>query len=83
MVSPHEDDPAALVELLERYADYPMDLADATLVQLAERTDFGEVLAIDRPEFASYRARGGRSLVNTLPAHRRPPGRWQASAVNR
>jgi predicted nucleic acid-binding protein len=64
---PHEGDPAALVELLERYADHPMDLADATLVLLAERQGIGEVLTIDRPEFASYKTRDGRSLVNALP----------------
>lgn len=75
VASPHEDDPAALVELLERYADHPMDLADATLVLLAERSAIGEVLTIDRPEFASYRTRDGRSLVNALPERRRPPGR--------
>jgi len=71
VASPREDDPEALLELLERYADHPMDLADATLVLLAERGDIGEVLTIDRPEFASYRTRDGRSLVNALPARGR------------
>ena len=27
VAAPHEDDPGALLELLERYADHPMDLA--------------------------------------------------------
>ncbi|MBI2752023.1 MAG: PIN domain-containing protein [Betaproteobacteria bacterium] len=71
VVAPHEDDPTALLELLERYADHPMDLADATLVLLAERSGITEVLTLDRPEFDSYRTRDGRSLVNPLPARGR------------
>jgi hypothetical protein len=71
VAAPHEDDPAALLELLERYADHPMDLADATLVLLAERSGMTEILTMDRPEFESYRTRDGRSLANLLPARRR------------
>ena len=71
----HEDDPAALLELLERYADHPMDLADATLVLLAERSGITEVLTLDRPEFDSYRTRDGRPLVNPLPVSGRRPKR--------
>jgi predicted nucleic acid-binding protein len=73
--APHDDDPAALLELLERYADHPMDLADATLVLLAERSGATEVLTIDRPEFESYRTRDGRALANVLPARARSPAR--------
>ena len=69
--APHEDDSRALLELLERYADHPMDLADASLVLLAERSGVTEVLTIDRVEFDSYRTRNGHSLVNLLPARRR------------
>lgn len=70
VAAPREDDPQALLELLERYADHPMDLADATLVLLAERSGVTEVLTLDRPEFESYRTREGRALVNVLPARR-------------
>jgi predicted nucleic acid-binding protein len=66
-----DDDPGTLLELLERYADHPMDLADASLVLLAERSGVAEILTIDRQEFDSYRTRDGRSLVNLLPARRR------------
>lgn len=66
VAQPREDDPAALLELLERYADHPMDLADASLVLLAERTGATEVLTLDRPEFESYRTRDGRALSNPL-----------------
>ena len=71
VAAPHEDDPSALLELLERYADHPMDLADASLVLLAERSGVTEILTIDRLEFDSYRTRDGHSLVNLLPAPRR------------
>ena len=74
VIAPHEDDAGALLELLERYADHPMDLADATLVLLAERSGITEILTLDRPKFDSYRTRDGRSLSNVLPV-RRPAGR--------
>jgi hypothetical protein len=70
VAAPHEDDPSALLDLLERYADHPMDLADASLVLLAERSGVTEILTIDRLEFESYRTRDGRSLVNLLAARR-------------
>ena len=41
--------------LLERYADLPMDYADATLVALAEELDTDAVLTTDRRDFAVYR----------------------------
>lgn len=67
VVASHEQDAGPLLELLERYADHPMDLADATLVLLAERSGITEILTLDRPEFATYRTRDGRPLVNALP----------------
>ena len=73
--APHDDDPGALLELLERYSDHPMDLADASLVLLAERSGLVEILTLDRLEFDSYRTRDGRSMVNVLPARRRKPKR--------
>lgn len=61
--------PPALREaamLMERYADTPMDFADATLVLLAEVLDVDEVLSLDRRGFAAYRTRDGRALRNLL-----------------
>ena len=75
VAAPHEDDPSALLDLLERYADHPMDLADASLVLLAERSGVTEILTIDRLEFDSYRTRDGHYLVNLLPARRRKRNR--------
>jgi hypothetical protein len=61
--------PPELVEavaLMERYADTPMDFADATLVLLAEGLDALDVLTLDRRGFSVYRTRDGRGLHNVL-----------------
>jgi uncharacterized protein len=49
------------LELMARYADHPMDFADASLVVAAERLRTTRIFTIDRNDFASYRARSGRS----------------------
>ena len=46
-------------ELMELYADHPMDLADASLVVAAETLGTRQVFTIDRNDFASYRMRRG------------------------
>jgi hypothetical protein len=43
--------------LMEKYADTPMDFADATLVLLAEALHVREVLTLDRRGFSTYRTR--------------------------
>jgi uncharacterized protein len=43
-----------------KYADLPMDYADATLVALAEELDTNLVLTTDRRDFGLYRIRGRR-----------------------
>ncbi len=50
--------PASLTRvrvLLAKYADLPMDFADATLVTLAEELDSALVFTIDRTDFSVYR----------------------------
>ena len=42
-------------ELMEKYADHPMDLADATLVRVAERERLSVVFTLDRTDFGVYR----------------------------
>jgi predicted nucleic acid-binding protein len=49
-------------KLLEKYADLPMDFADATLVALAEELDCTTVLTTDRTDFSVYRIRGRKSF---------------------
>jgi hypothetical protein len=50
-------------DLMEKYADHPMDLADASLVVAAERLSTRRVLTLDRRDFDAYRVvRGHRRL---------------------
>lgn len=55
------DSPALLrgFELMEQYADHPMDLADASLVVAAESLATRKVFTIDRKDFHTYRVRRG------------------------
>ncbi len=54
------EDVPQLDELLARYER--MDLADATLVLIAEKTGITEIFTIDRRDFEVYRTRSGRRL---------------------
>ena len=49
------------IALMRRYDDHPMDLADATLVALAEERDLREVFTLDA-HFRSYRLKNRRHL---------------------
>jgi predicted nucleic acid-binding protein len=51
-----------LAELLRRYADRPMDLADASMVWAAERGGTYRILTVDRTDFEIYRTKTGRSF---------------------
>ena len=46
-------------ELMEIYADHPMDLADASLVVAAESLGTRKVFTVDRRDFETYRVRRG------------------------
>jgi predicted nucleic acid-binding protein len=46
-------------ELMELYADHPMDLADASLVVAAEALGTRKVFTVDRRDFETYRVRRG------------------------
>ncbi len=56
----------AAAALMEKYADTPMDFADATLVLLAEALDLVDILTLDRRGFSVYRTRTGRALRSVL-----------------
>jgi predicted nucleic acid-binding protein len=45
-------------ELMSKYADRPMDLADAALVRVAEREGIGIIFTVDRKDFSVYRLHG-------------------------
>lgn len=55
-----------LAELMDRYADQPMDLADASLVVLAEHLGHGRILTTDRRDFDVYRWGRGEAFKNLL-----------------
>lgn len=57
---------AFMMKLLEKYQDRPMDLADASLVVLAERLGIEEILTTDRADFDVYRLSGDRRFVQVL-----------------
>lgn len=53
-----------LMELMRRYRDLPMDLADAALVRVAEREKLRRVFTLDRRDFEVYRpSRLGRFSI--------------------
>jgi predicted nucleic acid-binding protein len=54
-----------LQRLMLKYADRPMDFADATLVRLAEREGLSTILTVDR-DFEVYRI-GARKTFRVLP----------------
>lgn len=42
-------------ELMEKYRDLPMDLADAALVRVAERASLSRIFTVDKRHFSVYR----------------------------
>jgi len=55
-----------MVYLMRRYANLPMDLADASLVVLAEQVNEGRILSTDGRDFEGYRWKNTRPFVNML-----------------
>jgi hypothetical protein len=58
------EDVPRMRELMRKYRDLPMDLADAALVRVAERERQRRIFTIDRRDFQIYRpARIGRFAI--------------------
>ncbi len=55
-----------MTELMEQYANLPMDLADASLVVLAEHLQHGRILTVDRRDFSTYRWNKNQTFQNLL-----------------
>ena len=55
-----------MVELMRRYADLPMDFADASLVVLAEDLGHGRIVTCDRRDFNIYRWNNTNCFENLL-----------------
>jgi predicted nucleic acid-binding protein len=56
-------DVARMHELMRKYRDFPMDLADAALVAAAEREKIRDVFTLDRRHFLAYRPIGVRAFA--------------------
>ena len=68
-----EDERAALRELMARYRDVPMSLADATLVRLAELNDDSRVFTLDA-DFRIYRRHRNKLIPVIMPDDEQTPG---------
>jgi uncharacterized protein len=61
-----EDAAGRICALADKYRDLPMDLADASLVILAEHLGHGRILSTDQRDFKTYRWKNHRPFVNLL-----------------
>jgi predicted nucleic acid-binding protein len=52
------EDASRMRELMQKYRDLPMDLADAALVRVAERERLARIFTLDRRHFSVYRPQG-------------------------
>ena len=66
-----EDERAALRELMARYRNVPMSLADATLVRLAELNDQSKVFTLDT-DFHIYRHHRNQIIPVLMPDDQSP-----------
>ena len=69
----------AAARLMRKYADVPMDFADASLVLLADETGCSDVLTLDERGFRAYRYRGKNRFtlqVTSKIVPREPAGRF-------
>jgi predicted nucleic acid-binding protein len=55
-----------MAHLMSRYASLPMDLADASLVLLAEHLGHGRILTTDERDFGAYRFKSHQPFNNLL-----------------
>jgi uncharacterized protein len=56
-----------LEQLMQQYRDLPMDLADASLVLLAESAQEGRIVSTDERDFHAYRWKNQYPFQNVLP----------------
>jgi predicted nucleic acid-binding protein len=56
---------AQIAGLMKKYADAPMDFADATLVFVADRTNTPQIMTLD-DDFHIYRLRGNKAFESVL-----------------
>lgn len=54
-----------IIELSKKYSDVPMDLADSSLIVVAELTGIRDIISIDS-DYRIYKTGSGRKLNNVL-----------------
>ena len=64
--TPDKYDILRIPDLMEKYANLPMDLADASLVLLADQLGHGRIFSTDLRDFASYRWKNHHPFENLL-----------------
>ena len=62
----HVEHPRVL-ELVSKYADHPMDLADACLVRMSELFPRCRIWTVDRADFSTYRRKGRQPVPCEFP----------------
>jgi uncharacterized protein len=60
------EDLPGLSTLLLKYSDRPMDLADASLVWLANSTGVTDIITVDRADFSIYRTNKRKAFKNVF-----------------
>jgi len=60
------DEAGAVADLMQRYLDRPMDLADASLVWLAGHSGIADILTLDQDDFQRYRTPAGEPFSDLL-----------------
>ena len=55
-----------IAQLMQKYADLPMDLADASLVILAGYLEHGRIFSVDQRDFNAYRWKNTKPFQNLL-----------------
>lgn len=61
-----QQDCPRIIELMTKYRNLPMDLADASLVILAENLGHGRILSVDQRDFNTYRWKNTQPFENLL-----------------
>jgi len=65
----NQNDMPRIIELTQKYADLPMDFADATLIVSAEKTGIREIISLDR-DFDIYRLdHGANERIRNIYKH--------------
>ena len=66
--NPPREQFARLPGLMRKYAKLPMDLADASLILLAEHLGHGQIISTDQRDFGTFRWKSRKPFHNLLQA---------------